>query len=244
MFTIDFFTSPEKVGKTLGVIPQFRSDKAKWEQLSRAVETLRISDPSHSNKLSTALARAAAADLINDSIAPLKVDVTVRVDMILFELPQNQHVSLLPHPTSRGYLSVHARLGQPNVDWILGALVENLVAFTATPSDPVSEVSGEKSVIVTPSVLTRRLLGQLNELYEEPRNLAGFYDNVFPHLQELFLYATAYLAIRDKWNRRDWLMDGIIAHVKRVLTEVKGCLERKAPSVFEWVDETAPKEDG
>jgi hypothetical protein len=240
MFILEFSAIPEHVGQSLGLIPQLRATTSKWEALSRALEAIKHD---HSPGCGQA-AIAATADLVNESVADLEAKVAVWVDMVLIELPGSQHLSILPHSVSSGYLSVHARVSQINVGWIIGSLLRNRVNFTVTPDNSVEDAPEAKVEVATKGRLTRQVLDGLIKEFENPGELASFYDEaslVLPNLPELFLYSAAFLAIREKWNRRDWLMDSIIAHVKRVLTEVEVCLDEQKPSVFSWLDTEVKK---
>ena len=243
MFIIDFSSTPAVIGRAFSLTPQLCTTPEKWTGLCNALEGVRYSSEDD-NANASAILMMAAADLIDDAPASEKTRATVQADLVgllTFVLPYNQHVTIMTHPTTRGYFSVHACISEITIQWVLASLLRDRVNFTCSPSNSTAKETRESIETVdieSPSGrLTRQILDQLNSLYEEPGSLAHFYDSVFPHLQELFLYAAAYLAIRDKWNRHDWLMDGIIAHVKRVLTEVKVCLDERRPSIFSWLDD-------
>lgn len=235
MIIITFAASPEHVGNALGLIPQLCTVKERWSDLYQALYAARGNlGKVQPGKQSTT---EAAQALVDSTTTSVKATFSTQIDIVTFSLPYGQTIAIYPHAEVRGHLMVLARVSERRVSWFAGSLVADGVAFSVSPTGKGEAREADDSPLspAPKAILTRMVLDDLNKKYEHPPSLAEFYELVFPHLPQLLLFAAAYLAISDKWYRRDWLMDSIIAHVQKVIAEVKVNLEEKRTSVFPWL---------
>ena len=234
MFVVNFSATPAQVSEALGLIPILCASTERWAALLRAMDGILKKLSSESDIPTTELLEAATA-ITGDSASTSQGIVTVRIDIVSFTLGQGTFVTVLHEPRVTGLLAIHARVTKHQASCIASSLIGNDVFFTAVPSfhgKPEPKEDLPPSLSHQPKdTLTRKVIADLSKAFETLGDqndfYREFYELVHPWLSDLFLYSSAFLTIHEKWNRRDWVMEGIVAHVKDVIAKVRKAIEER-----------------